>query len=161
MNNLYNLVYFKICINFSQISFFLSIICISFCFVFCSVHDLLQSRRENPEKILESLGFGRRVNTEYQRIPDRFFRFKSAANGISVEKFLDDNPTLKEYWEEKNARENPLEIVFNKSGQEQHLMYFRLFGGIVLDKEGNYFVQVQHAPNKFRKRKSSVETVFD
>lgn len=68
-------------------------------------------RRGDPEKILENLGFVGKFVNRYQRIPDRFLGSTSKANGITVEKFLDDNPWLKEYLGQKAAMQKPYEAT--------------------------------------------------
>lgn len=81
------------------------------CVFISSLDQILLERRGDPEKILENLGFVGKFVNRYQRIPERFLGTTSNANGISVEKFLDDNPWLKEYLGQKAALQKPFEAI--------------------------------------------------
>lgn len=81
------------------------------CVLISSLDQLLLERRGDPEKILENLGFVGKFVNRYQRIPDRFLGTASNANGISVEKFMHDNPRLKDYLEQKAAMQKPYETT--------------------------------------------------
>jgi len=75
-------------------------------------------RRGDPEKILENLGFVGKFVNRYQRVPERFLGTASKANGISVEKFLNDNPRLKEYLDQKAAMQKTYETVTTAEEKE-------------------------------------------
>ncbi len=58
---------------------------------------MLQERHGDPEEILSNLGFGERAtDTTRQRLPSRFLLQPSAAKGISIRDYLQQNPALKE-----------------------------------------------------------------
>lgn len=64
-----------------------------------SIEQILQERIGDPEVILTNLGFGNFESSDdlSQRIPERFLRQPSKAEGVSLDDFLDRNPNLKEY----------------------------------------------------------------
>lgn len=72
--------------------------------------------------ILQNLGFSGSYADVNCRIPDRFLLTPSNAYGISVEKFLEGNPKLREFLEEKNAIQNPFEMMMTSAeGQSDNL----------------------------------------
>ncbi|ELU01994.1 hypothetical protein CAPTEDRAFT_221244 [Capitella teleta] len=66
---------------------------------FDSVDQLLNHRTRNPEELLCSLGFGSMhiEQDNFRRIPQRFFRYSSSAQGMTLTDVLELNPELKEY----------------------------------------------------------------
>ena len=88
--------------------------------LFFSLNQILFERRGNAEEILTNLGFkGKKVHS-HLRIPERFLKNPSKAQGITIENFLDNNPDLKKYLEEKSALQNPFEIVVQGQLSQDH-----------------------------------------
>ncbi|XP_064646242.1 uncharacterized protein LOC135499428 [Lineus longissimus] len=87
-----------------------------------SVEVLLQERKGDPEQILLNLGFGNKQNTSNLacRVPERFLKKPSKADGIDVKRFLDDNQELAEYLEQKRSRHHPNSPAENvEDGQKE------------------------------------------
>lgn len=105
-----------------------------------SLNEILEERKGDPEMILQNLGFSGSYSDVNCRIPDRFLLTPSNAYGISVEKFLDGNPKLREFLEEKNAIQNPFEMMMTSSAEGQsddnlnnshHLQLLSLFQQLI------------------------------
>ena len=64
---------------------------------------LLSEREGDPEEILTNLGFAGRQTQHHglaSRIPERFLKSPTKAEGINFQDFLDKHPELKEYYQE-------------------------------------------------------------
>lgn len=85
-----------------------------------SIDQLLWERQGNPERILENLGFVGKIVDRRHRIPLRFLKHSSKANGISVDDYLEKNLWLKEYLDQKAALQKPFEAITQNTNDGQN-----------------------------------------
>lgn len=83
--------------------------------------QILQERSGDPEEILTYLGFAsaNQDGALGQRIPERFFRQPSKAQGISVHEFLGNNPDMRDFIHLQMAATQPMmDCTFPFDGEE-------------------------------------------
>lgn len=83
-----------------------------------SIDQLLWERQGDPEQILENLGFVGKIVDRRHRIPERFLKQSSKANGISVDDYLEKNLWLKEYLDQKAALQKPFEAITENTNDD-------------------------------------------
>lgn len=76
-----SIIYFK---RFGLLIFILMLL-----LFFCSVMDVLNVLKDDPEELLLDLGFGSEEPDITGRIPARFLNYESSARGISYQLFLE------------------------------------------------------------------------